>query len=104
MPTITIYKNNDEIGHETVHQEYLIVESPAQELFWFEKDVHRPGTVKIWLQMRGNKPFLCFVLPDWQLIINGTWMPKKFYEDIEDIDGKEVELCYKEHRFVFQLK
>lgn len=103
MPTITIYQNNNEIGHETINQEYYIVETPTEELIWFEKEINRPGTVKIWLQIRGNKPLLCFVLPDWQLIINGIWMEKKFYQDLEDLSGKEVELRYKEHRFVFHL-
>ncbi|HEX5944512.1 MAG TPA: hypothetical protein VFY66_19670 [Anaerolineales bacterium] len=104
MPAITVYKNNDEIDYEFVDQEYFIVEAPSSELLWFEKDVHRPGTIKIWLQVREKKPLLCFVLPDWQLIIDGVWMERKFYQDIEGLGGKEVELHYKEYRFVFQLK
>jgi hypothetical protein len=43
------------------------------------------------------------VLPDWKLIIDEVWMEKKFYEDIKDIEGKEVELRYKDHWFVFQF-
>ena len=79
------------------------LETPLQELIWFENEIGRPGILKIWLQIRENKPLLCFLLPDWQLIINGNWTEKKFYEDIEDLDGKQVELQYKDHRFVFQL-
>ncbi len=33
----------------------------------------------------------------------GIWMEKKFYEDIKDMEGKEVELRYKGYRFVFQF-
>ena len=39
MPTITVYKNNNEISYEAVKQEYYIVETPSEELRWFEKDI-----------------------------------------------------------------
>lgn len=103
MHTVTIYKDDDAIDHRTIELEFLIIETPSGELRWFEKDVSSPGVIKIWLQIREGNPLLCFVLPDWQVIIDGIWMEKKFYQDIEELEGKEVELRYGKYRFVFQL-
>jgi hypothetical protein len=106
MTSITIYKGKHEIFRETIYQEFHIVESPSGELFWYENmDVNRPGVSKIWLQA-SETPRLPFVLPDWQLIIDNTWMKNKFYEDVQDLidlRGKVIELRYREYRFVFQI-
>jgi hypothetical protein len=109
MATVTVYKGDEEVSHENVNQEYYIVESSSGELFWYEQGQSSPGTLKIWLQNRiersGKDSFLlCYVLPDWQLIIDGVWMEKKFYEDIDNLRGKNVELRYKDFRFVFQFE
>jgi hypothetical protein len=110
MSTITIYEHDKEISRENINQEYYIVETSAGELFWFEKEPLKPrgGVIKIWLQNRkqqnGKDAFLlCYVLPDWQLIIDGIWMEKKFYEDVDNLSGKSLELRYKQYRFVFQF-
>ena len=103
-PEFKIYKEDHEVFHTTIHQEFYIAQAPIGELFWHEiTDVKRPGVLKIWLKIINKTTKLSFVLPDWQLIINGVEMEKNFYEDIEDLEGKEVELRYKEYRFVFQF-
>jgi len=110
MTTITVYKNDKEIVSENISMEYYIVETSVGELFWYEKEPpkHRGGATKIWLQNRvqpnGKDSFLLlYVLPDWQLIIGGVWMEKKFYEDIDNLSGVNLELRYREYKFVFQF-
>jgi hypothetical protein len=104
MPTIRVYKNYEQVAHETIYEQYSIIESySGEKIFWFENEPCPPGVIKIWLQLREEGLLLCYVLPDWQLIIDGVWMEKKFYQDIKDIAGKEVELRYKEYRFLFQF-
>ncbi len=105
MPTITVYQSDDQIAKETIEHEYYIVETSAGELNWFEEEPKQavPGALRIWLQGRQEGFLLCHVFPEWQFIIDGVWMEKKFYEDIRDIEEKEVELRYKEYRFVFQF-
>jgi hypothetical protein len=110
MTTITVYKDDNEINHESIKQEYYIAEASSGELFWHEKELYPPrgGALKIWLQNRiqqnGVDAFLlCYVFPDWQLIIDGVWMEKKFYQDMDNLNGKQLELRYKEYRFVFQF-
>jgi hypothetical protein len=110
MTTITVYKADNKISHENIKQEYYIVESLLGDLLWFEKepDPPRSGAIKIWLQNRikstGQDSFLlCYVLPSWQVIIDGVWMEKKFYEDITKLSGKTLELRYEEYRFVFHF-
>jgi hypothetical protein len=110
MTTITVYKDTNEISHENIKLEYYIVETSLGELFWFEKEPSPTtgGSLRIWLQNRiqpnGQDSFLlCYVLPSWQLIIDGVWLEKKFYEDIRNLSGNNLELRYEEYRFVFQF-
>jgi hypothetical protein len=104
MSTVIIYKEEQEVFHLPIRQEFYIVEAPTGELFWHENtDVKRPGVLKIWLKIMNKSAKLSFVLPDWQLIINGRKLEKSFYEDVENLEGKEVELQYKEYRFVFHF-
>src|SRR5688572_13186497 len=101
MSTVTIYKDNHEVFHNMIHQEFYIVEASNGELFWHgTENINRPGVFKFSLQFASSTTRLPFVLPDWQLIIDDVWMEKKFYEDIEDLielKGKVIELRYKEY-------
>lgn len=104
MSTVTVYKNKDEVFYNTIHQEFHIWEDTAGRLCWDEtENVNGPGVIKVWLQVVGSTPRIPFVLPDWQLIVDGLWMEKKFYPEVEDLQGREVELQYNEYRFVFQF-
>jgi hypothetical protein len=87
-----------------MYEQYSIIESDSGDnIYWTENGPCPPRVIKIWIQLREEGPLLCYVLPDWQLIIDGVWMEKKFYQDITNIEGKEVELRYKDYRFVFQF-
>ena len=107
MSTVTVYRDDHEVFHHTIHQEFCVVEAPNGELFWHGTEaINRPGVIKVWLYAANSILKWRFILPDWQLIIDDTWMEKKFYEDLEDLmelKGKVVELRYKVYRFVFQF-
>jgi hypothetical protein len=55
----------------------------------------RCGTFQIWI--RANE--IAFVLPDWQLTLDGKVMERGFYTDV-NVSGKSVELKYSSYRFV----
>jgi hypothetical protein len=105
MTSVAIYYKNKKLREEIIHREFYIVEDPSGQLFWYEKDpdVSRSGTYKVWIQSIGHTPRILFVLPDWQLIIDDVWMEKKFYSNIENLEGKKLELRNKEYKFVFQI-
>jgi hypothetical protein len=107
MSTITVYKDKDEVFYNTLYQEFQVLEDSTGKLFWDEtKKINSPGVIKVWLQVVGSTLRLPFVLPDWQLIIDGVWMAKRFYQDVEEsvkLKGKVVELRFEEYRFIFQI-
>jgi hypothetical protein len=105
MTTVTIYHNNREITTELIQHEFYIVEDSSKQLFWYEKKTNttRSGEFKFWLQTVDYEPSIPFIPPEWQLIIDGIWMEKKFYHELEDLKGKVLELMYEDYRFVFQI-
>lgn len=107
MSTVTIYKHNDEMFHETIHQEFYVSEGYDGELFWYGSEGgNKPGVFKLWLLITDEFVKMPFIWPDWQLIVDDVWMEKKLYGDVEELielRGKVVELRYKEYRFVFQI-
>jgi hypothetical protein len=105
MTTVTIYHNDEEILTEPIQHEFYIVEDAPEQLFWYEKktDTPRSGVFKFWLQAVDYEPSIPFVLPDWQLIIDGVQMEKGLYHELEDLKGKVLELIYEGYRFVFQI-
>ena len=79
MSTVKIYKEDHEVFHTTIHQDFYIAEAPTGELFWHENiDVKRPGVLKIWLKIFNKTVILSYVFPDCQLIINSVEMEKNF--------------------------
>ncbi len=101
MPSITVYKDKKEIRHEPIKQEYYIIETVTGELVYSENQP--AGIIRLWLHSNNKDSFMFhFVLPDWQLIIDGIWFEKKLYLEL-DINGKNVEVHHKEYRFMFQF-
>jgi len=107
MSTVTVYNNDKEVFRADIFHEFHIKEDLTGELYWYEvraANTKKEGTRQIWIQAIGFDPMLAFLFPTWQLVINDVWMEKKFYmEEVKNLKGKEVELRYKEYRFVFQF-
>lgn len=105
MAFVEIYHRHTQIGIEHFKREFYISERPSGELFWYtgEQPIFEGGVFKIWVQMADTAPRIVSVLPDWQLFIDGLSQEPQFYDSIENLGGKVVELRHKEHRFVFHF-
>ncbi len=106
MATVDIFVASKQIAAISIRHEFYIAETSAGQIFWYEHKKDSPfkgGEFQIWLQSVDYEPRILFVMPHWQLIIDGNWMEKKFYSELGDLKGKKVELQYKEYSFVFQI-
>ncbi len=106
MTTVTIFQNSEQIDLIRIKKEFYIVEKSDGELYWYERVENSPyktGVLEIWLQSVAYDPRILYVSADWQIIIDDLWMEKKFYSELENLQGKKVELRYKNFGFVFNF-
>jgi hypothetical protein len=103
MSTVRVFRNDKEVFQSNISNQFSIRETSLGDLVWFDNTAKQHGTLQVWVQAIGFKPRLAFLYPHWQLIVDSARMEQKFYPLVEDLKGKEVELCYKEYRFVFQF-
>ena len=104
MSTIKVFRNDEEVFQSNISNQFHIHEDLTGDLNWSEDlGPASQGIRQIWIQAIGFDPMIAAVFPHWQLIINGVWMEKKVYPIVEHLKGKEVELQYKDYRFVFQF-
>lgn len=118
MPIMLVLKDK-QIVDERQFQETLLVIG-QKELFWH----FYPSEEGLWTtcinsqkaiipddQIRnGGRQFtilhkihnyeISYVLPHWEFLINGSKLPKGFYDAI-DIAWKEIKLAYMDYEFVF---
>ena len=106
MAFVEVYYRNTRIDIEHFKREFYISERLTGELFWYtgERPKSGGGVFKIWVQMADTTPRITPVLPDWQLFIDGVRQESKFYDSLEDLSGRIVELRYKEYKFVFHFE
>jgi len=105
MPYVEIYRKEVKLGTEYFKRNFYIVEDLAGEIYWHggERKMSRGGEIKIWVQMADTIPRIASVLPDWQLFIDGQKQESKFYDSVENLCGKAVELRHKGYRFIFHF-
>jgi hypothetical protein len=105
MAKVEIYVQNSQVYAESFKREFYISESSSGELFWYtgENPKSSGGIFKSWIQMADTTPRILTVLPDWVLIINGIMQESKFYDVVENLGNKLVELRHKEYRFIFNF-
>ena len=106
MSYVEIYRNEIGLGVEYFKRNFYIVEDLSGEIYWHggERKISRGGEIKIWIQQADTVPRIRTVLPDWQLLIDGAKQESKFYDSVENLGGKVVELRHKEYRFVFHFE
>ena len=106
MSYVEIYRNEIGLGVEYFKRNFYIVEDLSGEIYWHrgEQKISRGGEIKIWVQMADTNPRIASVLPDWQLLIDGAKQESKFYDSVENLGGKVVELRHEEYRFVFHFE
>jgi hypothetical protein len=106
MATVNIYQDSEQIDFILIRNQFYIIERPNGELYWYEHSRDAPyktGVYKIWLQSVKYRPKIHLVLPDWQVIVDNVWFEKKAYDGLENLQGKKVELRYRNYAFVFDI-
>lgn len=105
MPHVEIYHKKIKIGVEHFWRDFYIVEDLSGEIYWDlgEQEKSRGGKIKIWIQRADTAPRILGVLPDWQLFVDGAKQESKFYDSVENLEDKVVELRHKEYQFVFHF-
>ena len=107
MTYVEIYHKGAKLVSEPVKYSFLIAKNdPSGDISWERDDQSNPGegTVNAWIQSASFNPRILGVLPEWQLIIDGEKMEPKFYNEIENLKGKIVELQHGDYRFVFHFE
>lgn len=105
MASVSIYCDNKLVEETKILLQFYVLEGPAGKLFWYEKDPNPSigGICRIWIRSIPSDPDILFILPDWQLIIDGRPMKRQFYSKFTSIEGKTIELIYRDYKFVFKL-
>jgi hypothetical protein len=105
MAKVEVHIDNIQIYSDSFKRDFYISESLSGELFWYTSENPKlgGGIFKSWIQMADNTPRILTVLPDWELIIDGVVQELKFYDSVENLAGKLVELRYNKYRFIFNF-
>jgi hypothetical protein len=105
QPFVEIYLKGAPVGVECFKRSFYIVETLSGDILWHagEQKDSRRGEIKVWIQQADTSPRILYVLPDWQVFINGVEQESRFYDSIENLNGQVVELRYREYQFVFHF-
>src|SRR5689334_3803239 len=101
MPTVTITQGSKSFS-VNFNSTFFVQEDTPGEIFW-DADSQRNGVIKVWVQRGDTEPRIAFILPDWQVTINGVSLEQKFHDGIENLKGKEVSIMYKDYAFIFKF-
>lgn len=108
MPIVDIYRSGTRIASKEFVAQFLIIHEEDTDILRWEADKEvgkskQGGIFHVWIQTTSLEPpkrEILFVRPDWRLIIDGVSMEQKFYPDPVDVEGKTIELQYKDYSFV----
>lgn len=107
MSNVKVFHNDEEVFQSNISDQFSIRETSTGDLVWFDdNNTKQYGDLQVWVQAIDAidlEPRLAFLYPQWQLIVDSVRMEQKFYNIVEYLKGKEVELQYKDYRFVFQF-
>ncbi len=95
------FRNSTFVG-TTTFQSYLMILEREGNLWW-EADVElqHGGGVLIWARLEIERYNIVFVLPEWNLIIDGVAQPSDYYQDVV-LDNRKIELKFRDYHFVFR--
>jgi len=108
MPEVDIYYNGKKIETKQFSRSfYIIKELGSERLYWEtgqeQRSSQEGGEIHIWIQTVSSSPRvrrrIIFVRPDWQLVVDGTIMEKRFYTELE-VEGRAIELRYNNYCFI----
>jgi hypothetical protein len=105
LPTMHIYRSNRKIISKEFKNNLLIRRViDTNELYWIADDEpvpdKGPSGLQIWIRGASVGGEIHYVLPYWQLIIDSVSMEPGFYDRTINVGGREVELQYRDYRFV----
>lgn len=105
MPYAEVYCGKSIVSVEHFMRNFYIVESRSGEIYWQKdaEDKSRGGVFKAWIQLADTSPRILGILPDWLLVVDGVEQEPGFYDEVDNLGGKTVELRHKEYRFVFHF-
>ena len=105
MPVMYIYQASEKIAAKKFENFFYIVKEIGRDkLFW--KVDHEPslpkrgGETQIWIMGASAGAQIAYILPSWQLIIDGTVLERGFYHYHIYVERREVELQYQDYRFI----
>ena len=101
MNRIHIFLHNVFIESHEFNDTFCIIKD-AEGLYWYP-DLNYPsqrkgGTYQILIQDGRAKAKIMYILPDWQISIDGETLPAKFYHDIDIVHSK-TRLFHEEYSF-----
>ncbi len=106
MAYVEIYHRGALLAKEYFLNQFIFaLRSSIGDVIW-ETDIspkRGSGDIKIWVKYTKPDPLIAYVLEDWQLIIDGQELEQKFYDEVTDLKGKNVELAYKDYRIRFEF-
>jgi hypothetical protein len=77
---------------------------PTDELYWIADNepvpCKGPSGLQVWIRGASIGGEIHYVLPDWQLSVDGIVLPRGFYGVTIYVGGRNVELQYNDYRFV----
>ncbi len=91
-----IYRNNKKIESKEFRGHFYILKDLTGHICWTSDDEKGGNEILIWIRSDYSVPF---IRPDWQLIIDGIPLPKKFHTTVE-LSGKHVNFQYSDYEFV----
>jgi hypothetical protein len=82
---------------------YILTDYHDGSIFWKtgKETKSKHGIIRVWIQPVDGYRIL-YVLPDWQLKIDGVQLPQKFYDTV-NVTGKCISLRYGDYEFVCQF-
>ena len=100
MPTVQIY-HQGKLQEEKVFKNmcWLVWQDPDEltSLADMEKGKKGGGLFMSRVSRASVDPELVAVFADWELIIDGVLQPQQFYYSIKGINGKVIQLRYKQY-------
>jgi hypothetical protein len=105
MPTMHIYRAKRKITSKEFQDFfYILRDIEKDELFWKvdkeQSPIEGPREIQIWISGASSGADIAYLLPNWQLIIDGVKLKKGYYRGHINVGGRDVELQCSDYRFI----
>jgi hypothetical protein len=106
MPTVQVsYKGHVKEEKKIENNCWLIWENSRGLTSIVDQEQGEKGGVYMSrIHNASTNPEIVAIFPDWDFFIDGTLQPKGFYESVEGLQGKIVELSYRDYTCIFDFR